>query len=82
MTIVSMLAYIGGYQIGFGPISWLMTAELFPLEARGQAVALAVQMNFLLNALVQFAVPLLQQAFGLRGTFALFASLTGYRYVE
>ena len=38
--------YIAAYQISFGPIAWLLISELFPLEVRGQAVALAVQANF------------------------------------
>jgi len=53
----------------------LMTSEVFPLAIRGQAVALAVQLNFLLNALVQFGVPVLQHAIGLAWTFGIFAIL-------
>jgi outer membrane protein assembly factor BamB len=34
--------YIGGYQVGFGPISWLIISEIFPLQVRGKAVSLAV----------------------------------------
>ena len=44
--------YIAAYQISFGPIAWLLISELFPLEVRGQAVALAVQANFASNMLV------------------------------
>ena len=80
-VIVAMMGFVGGYQLGFGPISWLMTSEIFPLMMRTRAVAFAVQMNFLLNTVVQFAVPLLEKQFGLRGTFALFAVMSGYRWV-
>ena len=69
----AMFLYIGGYQFSFGPISWLMISEVFPLSVRGQAVAAAVQTNFLLNAMVQFAVPLLEHFIGLQVT------LTAYR---
>ena len=81
LVIIAMLAYIGGYQIGFGPISWLMISEIFPLEVRGQAVAFAVQMNFLLNTIVQFGVAVLEETVGLGRTFAMFALATAYRYV-
>jgi hypothetical protein len=77
-TILAMFAYIGGYQIGFGPISWLMIGEVFPLSIRGQAVAFSVQMNFGLNFVVQLLVPILTSAIGLSSTFALFAVFTGY----
>jgi hypothetical protein len=28
---MAMFVYIGGYQVGFGPISWLIISEVFPL---------------------------------------------------
>jgi MFS family permease len=65
-------------QVGFGPMTWLIMSEVFPLSIRGQAVALAVQTNFLLNAVVQFGVPLLEAWIGLGNTFGLFALLTAY----
>ena len=77
-TVLAMFAYIGGYQIGFGPISWLMIGEVFPLSIRGQAVAFSVQMNFGLNFVVQLLVPVLTSAIGLSSTFGLFAVFTGY----
>jgi hypothetical protein len=41
-------------------------------------VALSVQMNFLLNAIVQFGVPLLERQFGLSFMFGSFGLLTVY----
>jgi hypothetical protein len=29
-------------QIGFGPVNWLLISEIFPLEVRSSAVAIAV----------------------------------------
>jgi len=78
LVLGALFLYIGGYQVGFGPITWLMTSEVFPLAIRGQAVALAVQFNFLFNAAVQFGVPVLQQAVGLSWTFGIFALLDLY----
>ena len=76
--LIAMFVYIGGYQIGFGPMSWLIMSEVFPQSVRGQAVAVAVQVNFLLNALVQFIVPVLESWWGLGKTFGLFGVLTVY----
>ena len=39
-------------QISFGPISWLIVGEVFPLAVRGQAGALATVTNFGSNFLV------------------------------
>jgi len=73
VILVAMFTYIGGYQVGFGPISWLMISEVFPLEVRGQAVAFAVQTNFFWNTVVQFSVPVVQDYVG---TFPLFCAFT------
>jgi MFS transporter, SP family, xylose:H+ symportor len=71
-------SFLHHWKVGFGPITWLIISEVFPQSIRGPAVALAVQMNFLLNAVVQFGVPLLEQEFGLSFMFGLFGILTVY----
>ncbi len=78
LTLTAMFIYIGGYQVGFGPIAWLMISECFPLSIRGQAVAFAVQMNFLWNSIVQFSVPSLQSSIGNFPMFAIFSGLCVY----
>ena len=77
-ALLGMFAYIAGYQIGFGPITWLMISEVFPQHVRGTTVALAVQANFALNALVQMLVPILQTTLGMSWTFFVFGCLTLY----
>jgi hypothetical protein len=59
-------------------MSWLIMSEVFPQSIRGQAVAVAVQVNFMLNAVVQFGVPVLESWWGLSKTFGLFGVLTAY----
>lgn len=80
--LACMFLYIAGYQIGFGPISWLMISEVFPLSVRGRAVAVAVQVNFAMNAVVQLIVPAFEKRVGLNITFGIFAILTAYRYIS
>lgn len=59
-VLVSMFLYIGGYQVGFGPVTWTVISEIFPLNTRGRALAVATVTNFALNAIVTFvAAPLL-----------------------
>lgn len=31
VILVAMVVYIGGYQVGFGPIGWVIIGEVFPL---------------------------------------------------
>ena len=39
-------------QISFGPIAWLMIGEIFPLNVRGQAIAVCTLTNFGTNFVV------------------------------
>jgi MFS family permease len=75
VILIAMFVYIGGYQIGFGPITWCIVSEVFPLEIRGQAIALGVEWNYLLNFLVQFIFPIIQDTLGWSPSFALFGGL-------
>lgn len=71
-------SYLGGYQIGFGPIAWLLISEVFPLEVRGQAVSLAVQTNFFWNVVTNYVFPLETAALGASYTFMIFAFIDAY----
>jgi hypothetical protein len=37
--IVGFVVYIAGYQVGFGPVAWILVAEAFPLEVRSEVRA-------------------------------------------
>lgn len=62
-------------QVSFGPISWLIAGEVFPLDVRGPAVALATFVNFGTNFLVSLVLPVVQKGIGLGPTYLLFAAL-------
>jgi len=81
LVLIAMFVYIGGFQIGFGPIAWLIVAEVFSNELRSKATAVCVQVNFASYGLVQFAVPVVSSLTGYNGTFVIFALLSVYRYV-
>jgi len=72
VILCAMFIYIAGYQVGFGPITWCIVSEIFPLEVRGTAIALGVETNFALNFGVQFLFPMLQSTLGWGRTFAFF----------
>jgi MFS family permease len=76
--LIALFTYIGGYQIGFGPIAWLLISEVFPLEVRGQAVALAVQTNFFWNVITSYLFPVIVSALGPAWTFGIFALVDAY----
>lgn len=74
----AMFGFVSGYQIGFGPIAWLLLSELFGNRIRGRALAVGVQLNFGANLLVSLAFPSLLSVAGGTVTFTVFAGLSAY----
>ncbi|ERN08005.1 D-xylose-proton symporter-like 3, chloroplastic [Amborella trichopoda] len=74
-AVVALLLYVSCYQISFGPISWLMVSEIFPLHTRGRGISLAVLANFGSNAIVTFAFSPLKELLGAANLFALFGGI-------
>lgn len=75
VAVVGLLLYVGCYQLSFGPISWLMISEIFPLRMRGKGLSLAVLVNFGTNALVTFAFSPLQDLIGAGDVFFMFGGI-------
>ncbi|WCJ20472.1 Major facilitator superfamily protein [Euphorbia peplus] len=75
VAVAALLLYVGCYQISFGPISWLMVSEIFPLRTRGKGISLAVLTNFGSNALVTFAFYPLKEFLGAENLFLLFGAI-------
>eukprot|EP01018_Ginkgo_biloba_P034383 Gb_38531 [translate_table: standard] len=72
LAVVALLLYVGCYQVSFGPISWLMVSEIFPLRTRGRGISVAVLVNFASNALVTFSFSPLREFLGASFLFAAF----------
>ena len=70
-----LLLYVGAYQLSFGPIAWLIVAEVFPQEVRTAAVGVATITNFGANFGMSLVLPLLEEAAGQDGTYLVFAAL-------
>lgn len=71
----SILLYVGAYQLGFGPVTWLLLSELFPLRVRSAAISVGVLVNFSTNFLVTAGFEAGRQSLGSGGLFAIFAVL-------
>ncbi|KAL6784490.1 hypothetical protein ACKKBF_B02020 [Auxenochlorella protothecoides x Auxenochlorella symbiontica] len=72
-NLAALLVYVGCYQVSFGPISWLIVSEIFPLKVRGQAMALATLTNFSSNFAVSLALPSVRESIGPSATYLVFA---------
>merc|ERR1712217_276687 len=68
-TVGGLMLYVSGYQVGFGPIAWLMISEVFPLKVRGAALSLAAVVNFSSNITMTLTSEVLQAACTPAGVF-------------
>ncbi|KAM7496509.1 hypothetical protein LguiA_020923 [Lonicera macranthoides] len=76
VAVASLLLCVSSYQISFGPISWLMVSEIFPIRTRGRGISLAVITNFGSHAIITFAFSPMQELLGATNLFFLFGLLT------
>lgn len=75
-VVGALMAYVSGYQIGFGPIAWLLISEVFPLNVRGAAMSIAVMVNFGSNVLVTATLDTMLSALTPPGVFFLYAVMS------
>ena len=84
--IACILVFVGCYQIGFGPITWLVLSEIFPLRVRSAAVSMGTLANFGSNLLVALLFETERESLGesvLFGQFALIAAAaTAFTYIN
>lgn len=75
LAAISLMAYVGFFAIGLGPVFWLLISEIYPLSVRGLATSMAALTNWASNFVVALTFLLLVQALGKTGTFLLYAVL-------
>lgn len=52
VTMLSIMVYSASFMFSWGPICWVLIAEIFPNTIRGAAVAIAVAFQWIFNFLV------------------------------
>ncbi|KAI0741564.1 MFS monosaccharide transporter [Daedaleopsis nitida] len=57
--IALVCIYIAGFASTWGPIAWVITGEIFPLNVRAKAMSLSVASNWLWNWAIGYATPYL-----------------------
>ena len=94
ITCVSLLLYAACFMFSWGPICWVLIAEIFPNTIRGKAVAIAVAAQWISNFIVSSSfVPMFNMhlkegddfghwfTYGLYGIICLLAALFVWRLV-
>ncbi|MDE6778134.1 MAG: D-xylose transporter XylE [Alistipes sp.] len=52
VSVVSIMVYSASFMMSWGPICWVLIAEIFPNTIRGAAVAIAVAFQWIFNFIV------------------------------
>lgn len=76
LGLAGVYGVAGGYAASFGPLTWLVTSELFPSSIRGRALGFATIVTYITAALVSRTFLSLQNAVGLSACFALYLLAT------
>lgn len=94
ITMLSIMIYSASFMFSWGPICWVLIAEIFPNTIRGAAVAIAVAFQWIFNWIVSSTfVPMFNMktagdpdfghwfTYGLYGVICVFAALFVWRIV-
>ncbi|KAL3614115.1 Polyol transporter 5 [Castilleja foliolosa] len=81
LCVVSIMCYVAVFDIGFGPITWVYSSEIFPLRLRAQGCSLAIAANRVTSALFSMTFISLYKAISIGGTFFLYAGITAIAWV-
>ena len=76
LLLIFILLFIACFAFSYGPVIWVLLAEIFPAKIRGQAMSLATFSLWIGTSLVGQLTPIFLEKLGAAGTFWLFALMT------
>jgi MFS transporter, SP family, xylose:H+ symportor len=92
-ALVAVVAYIGAFAFSWGPVTWVLLAEMFPNSIKGRGLGIAVAAQWLANLLVSVSFKVLDGnstlnaafnhgfAYWIYGLMGILAALFVMRYV-
>ncbi|SFW24771.1 D-xylose transporter XylE [Cellulophaga fucicola] len=60
-ALACMLVYVAGFAMSWGPVAWVLLAEIFPNNIRGKALAVAVAAQWIANYFVSWTFPMIDK---------------------
>ena len=92
-ALVAVIVYLAGFSISWGPVVWVMLAEIFPNMIKSKAMAIAVAVQWIANLAVSWTFPMIDGdsrlnamfnhgfAYWVYAAFAVFAALFVWKFV-
>lgn len=93
IAVIAMLGYVGCFAFSWGPVVWVLLAEIFPNKIRGKAMSIAVAAMWIANLMVSWTFPILNNnttlttifnhgfAYWIYGIIGLFAAFFMWKFV-
>ena len=86
IAVLCIIVYSAAFMMSWGPITWVLIAEIFPNTIRGKAVAIAVAFQWIFNYLVSSTFPAMYEvspffAYSLYGAICLIAAFFVWKWV-
>lgn len=69
LALMAMLLYIAGFAFSWGPVVWVLLAEIFPNAIKGRAMGVAVTAQWIANLLVSWSFKVIDGNSSLNATF-------------
>mmetsp|Transcript_4168 Transcript_4168/g.11923 ORF Transcript_4168/g.11923 Transcript_4168/m.11923 type:complete len:209 (-) Transcript_4168:660-1286(-) len=76
LALPGVLLVVSGYSMSFGPLTWLLTSELFPTDIRGRALGASTIITYLSAAAVTRTFLSAQDMLGPSKVFAFYMMMT------
>jgi sugar porter (SP) family MFS transporter len=76
IAVASLMAYVGSFAVGLGPVFWLILSEIYPLRIRGRAMSVGTAANWGANLIVALSFLTLTQVMGKAATFGLYGAVS------
>ncbi|XP_068325311.1 putative polyol transporter 1 [Pyrus communis] len=81
LCIAMVMSNVAFFSIGLGPITWVYSSEIYPLQLRAQGCAMGVAMNRLMSGVISMTFLSLYKAITIGGAFFLYAGTSSIAFM-
>jgi sugar porter (SP) family MFS transporter len=74
-TIVLLIIYLAGYELGWGAVVWVMMSEVFPLKVRAVGMGTGSVVLWAATFAITFVFPVMNNGLGLAASAYIFAGI-------
>ena len=76
LALPGVLLVVSGYSVSFGPLTWLLTSEIFPTHIRGRALGYSTIVSYMCGAISTQTFLIAQSIMGPSFVFGIYCIIT------